>query len=92
MATTDQVIRGYLAQLDWMIRDEKRELANAAQQMIKRAEEAVKETEAMMADQPCSLMWVEFAEGDFRKANESKTRLNQLLDKHKILTILANKE
>jgi hypothetical protein len=35
------------------------------------------------------MMWVDFAEGDLRNAREAKTRLNELLDKQKMLQRIA---
>jgi hypothetical protein len=92
MTTTDetqQAVTQYLAQLDWMIADAKRELAAAAKAMARRAAEAVDNADAMLADQPCSLTWVEFAESDLRTAREAKDRLNRLIEQQKMLQFVA---
>ena len=83
--TTEQAIEQHLEQLSWMIHDAKRELAEAAQQMARRAAEGVKDTEALKADAPCSLTWVEFAEGDLRQAREAKLQLTRLLEQETLL-------
>ena len=87
--TGNQVLDHHLVQLEWMIADAKRELAEAAKAMARRAAEAVQSTDAMLADHPCSMMWVDFAEGDLRTAREAKTRLHELLDKQKMLQRIA---
>lgn len=89
---TNELIREQLARLDWMIADAKRDLAKAATEMARRAENAVKECDAMIADQPCSLMWTEFAEGDLRTAKEAKARLNQLFEQQNMLKFLIDAE
>ena len=87
--TTNEKLTEQLAKLDWQIEDAKRDLANAAKQLARRAEEATTQCDAMLADQPCSLGWVDFAEGDLRRAAELKTRLNQLLEQKNFLTFIA---
>ena len=87
--TTNQAIAQYLEQLDWMIADAKRELANAAKSMARRAAEAVEDTDRLLADQPCSLSWIEFAEGDLRTAREAKARLRELIAQQKMLQFFA---
>jgi hypothetical protein len=92
MTTTDKKIEAteqYLAQLEWMIADAKRELAKAAEYMARRAEEAMADSKNLLADEPCSLSWVEFAEGDLRAAREAKARLRGLLDQQKMLQYIA---
>ena len=92
MATTNatnQAIAQYLEQIDWMIADAKRELANAAKSMARRAAEAVEDTDRLLADQPCSLSWIEFAEGDLRTAREAKARLRELIAQQKMLQFCA---
>ena len=86
---TNQAIAQYLEQLDWMIADAKRELANAAKSMARRAAEAVEDTDRLLADQPCSLSWIEFAEGDLRTAREAKARLRELIAQQKMLQFFA---
>ena len=86
---TNQAIAQYLDQLDWMIADAKRELANAAKSMARRAAEAVEDTDRLLADQPCSLSWIEFAEGDLRTAREAKARLRELIAQQKMLQFCA---
>ena len=86
----NKAIAQHLASLEWMIEDAKKELAKAAEYMVRRAEEAVADSQKMLADEPCSLSWVEFAEGDLRAAREAKARLRGLLDQQKVLQFCAN--
>ena len=79
----------YLAQLEWMIADAKRALANAAKSMARRAAESIEDTDRLLADQPCSLSWIEFAEGDLRTAREAKARLQELIAQQKMLQYIA---
>ena len=88
----EQAITKQLATLDWMIEDAKRNLASAAKELMRRAENAVKETEAMMADSPCSMMWTEFVESDVRTAKEAKAKLNQLLEQQTMLRYFLKAE
>ena len=90
ITTDNQLLNQYLQQLEWMIADAKRELAGAAKAMARRAAEAVESTDAMLADQPCSMMWVDFAESDLRNAREAKARLSELIEKQKMLRGIAN--
>jgi outer membrane murein-binding lipoprotein Lpp len=90
ITTDNQLLNQYLDQLEWMIADAKRELAGAAKAMARRAAEAVESTDAMLADQPCSMMWVDFAESDLRNAREAKARLSELIEKQKMLRGIAN--
>ena len=86
--TTEQTIREELTRLDWMIPDAKRDLMKAAEAMARRAVNAVKECEAMMAEEPCSLGWVDFAGGDVRDACEAKAKLNSLYERQRLLKYL----
>ena len=86
---TNQAATQYLAQLEWMIADAKREMADAAKSLERRAAEAVADVEAMLADQPCSLGWVEFAESNVRAARDAKARLRHLLEQQKMLQFVT---
>ena len=86
---TNQAAMQYLAQLEWMIADAKREMADAAKSLERRAAEAVADVEAMLADQPCSLGWVEFAESNVRAARDAKARLRHLLEQQKMLQFVT---
>jgi hypothetical protein len=79
----------YIETLNWMIADAKRDMAEAARTMARRAAEATQDADALLADGPCSLSWVEFAESDLRNAREAKNRLKNLIEQHKLLTRLA---
>ena len=86
--TTEQKIEERLKVLDWEIEDAKRGLAKAAEAMLRRATEAVYQNEALLADKPCSTMWVNFAEGDLREARDAKAKLESLIEKKKLLTFI----
>ena len=90
--TTAEKINDHLGRLEWMIADAKRDLVKAAEALAHRGMNAVKECEAMMADEPCSLMWVEFAEGELRNAREAKARLNGLIEQQHMLKFLAKND
>ena len=53
--SAEQAIKDELRRLGWMIPDAQRRLNEHAQTMLRRAERAVKDMEAMMANQPCSM-------------------------------------
>ena len=78
--TAEQAIQEQLKRLEWIIPDAQRSLDNAAKEMFRRAEDAVKQCDAMITNQPCSLMWVDFAESDIRVAREAKARLQNLYE------------
>jgi hypothetical protein len=42
-----------------------------------------------MNDEPCSLMWTDFAESDVRAAKEARARLESLIQTQKMLNHLA---
>ncbi len=42
----------------------------------------------MLDDQPCSLCWTDFADGDLREAKEAKAELNKLYEQQKMLQYL----
>ena len=84
----ETAIRAELAKLEWMIPDAKRDLAKAAAKMADRAISAVKECEAMIAGEPCSMGWTEFAEQDARRASEAKARLTALFERRQLLQYL----
>ncbi len=73
--SAEQAIQDQLRRLKWMIPDAKRRMDEAAQCMLRRAQGAIKDTEALLADQPCSMSWVDFAEGDLRAAREQERNL-----------------
>jgi hypothetical protein len=85
-------IQTQLQRLEWMIPDAKRRVAKAAEQMLWRAQRAVEDASAMLSDQPCSLSWTEFAEGDLREAKEAKAELNKLYEQQKLLQYLLSRD
>ena len=89
---TATAVREQLERLEWMIADAKRALADAATEFVRRGEDAVKQSAAMMADEPCSLMWTEFAEGNLRTAQEAKARLTNLLEQQNMLRFFLKAE
>ncbi len=88
----EQAIQEQLTRLEWMIPDAQRSVANAAKEMLRRAEDAVKQCDAMIANQPCSLIWVDFAESDIRVAREAKARLQNLYEQQNMLKFFLNPE
>lgn len=86
--TPEAAIRAELAKLEWMIPDAKRDVAKAAAKMADRATNAVKGCEAMIAGEPCSMGWTEFAEQDARHASEAKARLTALFERRQLLQYL----
>ena len=86
--TPETAIRDELAKLEWMIPDAQRDLAKAAGQLAARAIDAVKQCEAMMADEPCTMGWTEFAEQDARRAGELKARMTALFERRQMLRYL----
>lgn len=88
----EHAIHEQLKRLEWMIPDAQRTVTNAAKEMLRRAEDAVKQCEAMAANQPCSLMWVDFAESDVRVAREAKARLQYLYEQQNMLKFFVNPE
>ena len=90
--TKNQALAMQLERLTWTIEDAKKDLAKAAQAMARRAADAVQSTEAMLAGQPTSMMWVEFSQGDLRTAREANDRLNQLIEQQKLLQYIAKNE
>ena len=84
-------IQEQLQRLEWMIPDAKRRLAKAAEQMLWRAKQAVDDATAMISNEPCSLSWPEFAEGDLREAKEAKAELNKLYEQQKLLQYLLSR-
>jgi hypothetical protein len=46
----------------------------------------------MLADEPCSLTWVEFAEGDLREAWEAKAHLTKLLEQQEFLLSVIKRD
>ena len=81
----EQAIQAQLRRLEWMIPDAQRRLAGVAQEMLRRAQNAVHDTDAMLANQPCSMSWVEFAECDLRNAREAKADLTKLYEQQAML-------
>ncbi|XZE35805.1 hypothetical protein SH501x_001348 [Pirellulaceae bacterium SH501] len=90
--TAKQVIQAQLRRLDWMIPDAQRRLAGVAQEMLRRAQNAVNDTEAMLANQPCCITWVDFAECDLRNAREAKAELTKLYEQQKMLRFFLKSE
>jgi hypothetical protein len=91
LTTLQGAVASELHRIGWQFDDVKKSLAQAAQSMLRRAQEAADDCERMMADQPCSLSWVEFAEGDLRHAREAKARIRALGDQKTLLDYLARK-
>jgi hypothetical protein len=87
-ATKDAVLRR-IENLGWMIEDAKRDLQKTALQIQRRGAEAVESCNAMIADQPCSTGWVDFAAGDMQRAVEAKARLMNLIEQLKVLQYIA---
>jgi hypothetical protein len=85
-------IQNQLQRLDWMIPDAKKRVAKAAEQMLWRAQRAVEDATAMLNDQPCSLSWTDFADGDLREAKEAKAELNKLYEQQKLLQYLIKNQ
>lgn len=90
--STEEAIREHFRRLEWMIPDTKRRLAKAADQMLWRAQKAVEDSKAMLADEPCTMNWMEFAEGDLREAKEAKAELTKLYEQQRMLTFFLGKE
>ena len=88
----EQAIKDQLRRLEWMIPDAKRRMDEAAQCMLRRAQNAVKETEAMLADGAWSLSWVDFAESDLRAAREAKAELMKLYEQQNMLKFFLGKD
>ena len=89
---TASAIQVQLQRLDWMIPDAKKRVAKAAEQMLWRAQRAVEDATAMMSDEPCSLSWTDFADGDLREAKEAKAELNKLYEQQKLLQYLLKNQ
>ena len=89
---TASAIQIQLQRLDWMIPDAKKRVAKAAEQMLWRAQRAVEDATAMMSDEPCSLSWTDFADGDLREAKEAKAELNKLYEQQKLLQYLLKNQ
>jgi hypothetical protein len=87
--TTTEKIASELQTADWQIQDVLRELRQAAEQMQRRASEALELIEAALNGNPTSLSWLEFAAGDLRSAAEAKVRLEKLVERRKFLEHLA---
>jgi hypothetical protein len=85
-------IQNQLQRLDWMIPDAKKRVAKAAEQMLWRAQRAVEDATAMLSDEPCSLSWTDFADGDLREAKEAKAELNKLYEQQKLLQYLLKNQ
>jgi hypothetical protein len=90
--SAEQAIKDELRRLGWMIPDAQRRLNEHAQTMLRRAERAVKDMEAMMANQPCSMSWVDFAESDLRNAREAKAQLEFLYQQRTMLEFFLKKD
>lgn len=83
--TKNDAIQAELAKIDDAIADAKRQVARAADTMLRRAQEAVQDATAMLNDQPCTLSWINFAAGDLRDAQEAKAELAALYTQRKML-------
>jgi len=89
---TSHAIQVQLQRLDWMIPDAKKRVAKAAEQMLWRAQRAVEDATAMLNDEPCSLSWTDFADGDLREAKEAKAELNKLYEQQKLLQYMLKNQ
>ena len=87
-----KAIQNELHRLEWMIPDAKKRVVAAAEKMFWRVTQAVADATAMLADEPCSLSWTEFAEGDLREAREAKAELNSLYEKQRMLQYMLSKD
>lgn len=76
--SAEQASKDKLRRLEWMIPDAQRRLYEHAQAMLRRAEHAVRDMEAMMENKPFTTGWVHFAERDLRNAREAKPQLEFL--------------
>jgi hypothetical protein len=92
ITTTKQAIEDELRRLEWMIPDAQKRVADLAKEMLLRSERAVKDCEAMMANKPCSMMWIDFADNDIRNAREARTNLNGLYEKRNLLRYLLEQD
>jgi len=90
--SAEQAIKDELRRLEWMIPDAQRRLSEVAQTMLRRAERAVKDMEAMMANKPCSTSWVEFSENDLRNAREAKAQLDSLYQQRTMLEFFLKQD
>ena len=86
---THERIAERLQTLEWQITDARWVLKQAADAMMRRATEATASCEALMKNEPCSLVWTEFAEGDLRKAKEARERLERLIETQRVLKSLT---
>lgn len=87
--TAETRITERLQVIEWQIADARKALQQAAESMMRRALEAKTNCEAMMKDEPCSLVWTEFAESDLRTAKEARATLEKLIETQKMLKHLA---
>ena len=76
--SAEQAIQDQLRRLKWMIPDAMRRMDEAAQCMLRRAQGAVKATEALLAD--------------LRAAREAKAELAKLLEQQKLLEFFLRKD
>lgn len=92
MLTTNEKIANTLKTLEWQIEDAKRDLAKAAENLLRRAQEGKDACEAMIANKPTSTMWLAFLGGDVQRATETKARLDALLEQQKLVQYLARQD
>ena len=92
ITSAERAIHDQLRRLSWMIPDAKRRMDEAAQCVLRRAQNAVKATAALLADEPCSMGWVDFAESDLRAAREAKVELAKLYEQKNMLEFFLNKD
>jgi len=78
-----------LQTIEWQIADARKALQQAADTMMRRALEAKSNCEALMKNEPCSLVWTEFAEGDLRTAKEARARFESLIELQRMLKHLV---
>jgi hypothetical protein len=46
----------------------------------------------MLADEPCTMNWMDFAEGDLREAKEAKAELQRLYEQQRMLNYFLNQQ
>lgn len=74
------------------IQDALKDMQKCAQQLERRAQEAIACTGAAIEGRPTSTSWIVFLEGDTRRIREAKGRLEQLIDKKRLVDHLAAHE
>lgn len=81
-------IQGQLETLEWQIEDARKDIRKTAEALMARAREADEATMALVNNAPTTLGWVDFLEGDIRRAREARERHERLIETKKLLTHL----